>query len=141
MSIRSLQLAVPLKQESRIRVSMQCQDVRQMSGCEIEVRDLPSHDEAIWSKQSLLRLKDGMLQGLCTLLGNIESRVKAAVTPFSPKRRELRQVASQAAQQFLKRLEEAGLLGTRRHTPPAFRTVVESWVDGLMSSFRALFVT
>ena len=29
-----------------------------MSGCEIEVRDLPSHDEAICSKQSLLGLTD-----------------------------------------------------------------------------------
>ncbi|CAJ1358226.1 unnamed protein product, partial [Effrenium voratum] len=45
-------------------------DVRQMSGCEVEVRDLPAHDE-----------------GLCTLLGSLEARVKAA-------------------QQFLKRLEE-----------------------------------
>eukprot|EP00913_Durusdinium_trenchii_P007426 g6981.t1 len=45
-------------------------DVQQMSGCEIEVRDLPSHDE-----------------GLCTLIGTLEARVKAA-------------------QQFLKRLEE-----------------------------------
>jgi len=45
-------------------------DVRQMSGCEIEVRDLPAHDE-----------------GLCTLIGTLEARVKAA-------------------QQFLKRLEE-----------------------------------
>ncbi|CAE6973179.1 BTR1 [Symbiodinium sp. KB8] len=59
-------------------------DVRQMSGCEIEVRDLPSHDE-----------------GLCTLLGNIESRVKAA-------------------QQFLKRLEEVMADGSVSLPAPSY---------------------
>ncbi|CAK9015102.1 unnamed protein product, partial [Durusdinium trenchii] len=54
----------PLTTEAEVK------DVQQMSGCEIEVRDLPSHDE-----------------GLCTLIGTLEARVKAA-------------------QQFLKRLEE-----------------------------------
>jgi len=54
----------------QLTTDSEVKDVRQMSGCEIEVRDLPAHHE-----------------GLCTLLGTLEARVKAA-------------------QQFLKRLEE-----------------------------------
>lgn len=54
----------------QLTTDSEVKDVRQMSGCEIEVRDLPAHHE-----------------GLCTLIGTLEARVKAA-------------------QQFLKRLEE-----------------------------------
>ncbi|CAK0825250.1 unnamed protein product [Prorocentrum cordatum] len=54
---RETQMLVPkvLAQQSSI------QETRQMSGCELEVRELPGHGEA-----------------LCTLLGTIEARVKAA---------------------------------------------------------------
>eukprot|EP00439_Symbiodinium_sp_Y106_P043597 s5139_g5.t1 len=68
----------------QLTTDSEIKDVRQMSGCEIEVRDLPSHDE-----------------GLCTLLGNIESRVKAA-------------------QQFLKRLEEVMADGSVSLPAPSY---------------------
>jgi len=63
---RETQMLIPnaLSKESEVK------DVQQMSGAELEVRDLPGHDES-----------------LCTVLGTIEARVKAA-------------------QQFLTRLEE-----------------------------------
>lgn len=64
-----------LTQDAEIR------DVQQMSGAEVEVRDLPGYDEA-----------------LCTLLGTIEGRVKAA-------------------QQFLTRLEELAGSGAGPATP------------------------
>lgn len=72
---RETQMLIP----KALSTPSEVQDVQQMSGAELEVRDLPGHDES-----------------LCTLLGSIEARVKAA-------------------QQFLKRLEESMQDGSAMH--------------------------
>merc|ERR1719362_1407434 len=68
---RETQMLVP----KVLSVDSEIKDVQLMSGSELEIRDLPGYDET-----------------LCTLLGTIEARVKAA-------------------QQFLKRIEEVVLDG------------------------------
>eukprot|EP00441_Pelagodinium_beii_P031622 CAMPEP_0197640738 /NCGR_PEP_ID=MMETSP1338-20131121/14919_1 /TAXON_ID=43686 ORGANISM="Pelagodinium beii, Strain RCC1491" /NCGR_SAMPLE_ID=MMETSP1338 /ASSEMBLY_ACC=CAM_ASM_000754 /LENGTH=668 /DNA_ID=CAMNT_0043213609 /DNA_START=16 /DNA_END=2018 /DNA_ORIENTATION=+ len=69
----------------RLTTEDEIKDLRQMSGAEVEVRDLPGHDE-----------------GLCTLLGSIEARIKAA-------------------QQFLTRLEQVMADGSAPPPQPAAR--------------------